>query len=142
MRDFAYENAYLQSCAALEVEAAGKLGRELTNVEVAAIRNPGTLMMQESVGMTIYYATEPTKLATSLHDAGVGFEERRVEYCKRAVPFLEEQFGRPLNDPKREAIEGSQYVSDLMQLMVDLGSGDPAQKHAVLAKFTDITHEG
>ena len=129
---------YLEACEGIEQAATLKIGRDLLPQELAAMRNAGTLMFLESVGMTVD-ATEPEDLPQMLVEVGASNEDRRCLYCRDAIAQIETQLHRPLTETERNCIATASYATDIMALQLALNRSPDGD--TTLKTFCDLQTE-
>ena len=119
-----YTKAYAEMADGIQEEAESKLGRNLTEEEGNAIRNAGSLMMLESVGMGIFGADHSELVEKRLADAASAFSDRLEETHKRVSQSLEKKLGRRLSENENHLVVGIPNCLVGMGVLHDIEDAD------------------
>ena len=114
--DRRYTNAYSKMANGIQKDAESKLGRPLLDSEANSIRNAGSLMMLESVGMGIDYAKTAEEISAELVEAESGFASRLVDFRNDVKASLESKLNRRLSGSEAELV--AQIPNCLVAMLV------------------------
>ena len=103
--DRSYTNAFTQMANGIQREAESKLGRKLTETEANYIRNAGSLMMLESVGMGIQHAQSAEDISEEFAEAETAFSDRLAAARGDVKSALETKLNRRLAFAERQRVD-------------------------------------
>ncbi len=134
-----YALLYRRAREQLEAEAEQRLGRTLNARERNVFRSCGTLTRLEELGMAVYYASDATELAATLH--ATSFETRFALALDEQVHGLARLLHRPLTTAERTAMQHLGNIEMLWELLrrVEVVP-PPAREQAFIAALHSLQH--
>ncbi|MCR9198403.1 MAG: hypothetical protein NXI04_07165 [Planctomycetaceae bacterium] len=115
--DRRYTEAYSQMANSIQTDAETKLGRPMSAAEADAIRNAGSLMMLESVGLGIERASGADDVIRQITDATLAFADRLDDARNQVQQALCGKLNRSLSLAETQAVAGISNCLTAMQIL-------------------------